>query len=107
MPRHEFLHPQPSPVEREVLEILIEECGEVIQRATKMIRFGIEEVQPGQLLSNRRRLSDEVGDLEYMIALAKRLELVDDHHCIRAAMAKPLKLREYMRHVQDLPDDFL
>lgn len=42
---------------------LIEECAEVQQRATKALRFGLSETQPGQTLSNACRLADEVMDL--------------------------------------------
>ncbi len=38
--------PLPTAYQREILTILIEECAEVQQRATKMLRFGIEETQP-------------------------------------------------------------
>ena len=53
---------------RELLTILIEEAAEVQQRATKALRFGVEEVQPGQNYSNAERLALEIGDM---------LELVD------------------------------
>lgn len=45
-----------------LLTILAEECAEVAQRASKAIRFGLAEVQPGQDKTNARRLMDEVND---------------------------------------------
>jgi hypothetical protein len=60
----------PTPREREILTILIEECAEVQQRACKLLRFGRDEVQPGQPLSNRERLSIELGDLAAIINMA-------------------------------------
>jgi len=57
----------PTPHERELLTILIEEAAEVQQRATKMLRFGVDEVQPGQPYTNAERLGMEVGDLDLMI----------------------------------------
>lgn len=59
--------PLPTAHERELLVILIEECGEVLQRATKALRFGLDEHQPGQSLSNSQRLAHEVGDVSEMI----------------------------------------
>lgn len=53
----------PSDYERELLIVLIEECSEVQKRATKAMRFGLDEIQPGQDLTNRQRLSREVGDV--------------------------------------------
>lgn len=55
-------YPLPTPAERELLNILIEEAAEVIQRATKALRFGLQEIQPGQELTNAVRLAHEVGD---------------------------------------------
>jgi hypothetical protein len=42
--------------EQHLLTILAEECGEVVQRASKAIRFGLDESQPGQLDDNKKRL---------------------------------------------------
>ena len=74
-----FVSPEPPPtaLKAEILTILIEEAAEVQQRATKMLRFGVDEVQPGQELSNKDRLSDEVGDLHEMIVYARSLGLID------------------------------
>lgn len=46
-----------------LLTILAEECAEVAQRCSKALRFGIDEVQPGQGLDNRRRIEKEFNDL--------------------------------------------
>lgn len=40
-----------------------EECGEVAQRITKALRFGLEEIQPGQDLTNAERIQYEFADL--------------------------------------------
>lgn len=46
-----------------VLVMLMEECSEVIQRASKQLRFGRDEVQPGQQEPNHARLRDEILDV--------------------------------------------
>ena len=66
----------PSPYERELLTILIEECAEVQQRATKLLRFGRDEVQPGQPELNGVRLGGEIGDLLTMVRLVGEANLV-------------------------------
>lgn len=43
--------------------LLQEECNEVGQRASKLSRFGYDEVQTGQPLNNLERLEDEIDDL--------------------------------------------
>lgn len=51
----------------EKLILLIEECGEVIQAATKCLRFGYDHLEPGYGV-NSDVLAHEVGDLEGVIA---------------------------------------
>ena len=46
-----------------LLTIGAEECAEVAQRISKALRFGLEEVQPGQLLDNAERIREEFTDL--------------------------------------------
>jgi hypothetical protein len=46
-----------------LLSILAEECVEVAQRATKALRFGLTEIQPGQDKDNAERILVEVADL--------------------------------------------
>lgn len=50
----------------DLLVILIEECGEVIQAATKCLRFGWDRYQPGYGI-NCEILAKEVGDLLGMV----------------------------------------
>lgn len=46
-----------------LLTILAEECAELAQRASKANRFGLEEVEDGQQLTNADRIILEYGDL--------------------------------------------
>ncbi len=55
--------------EQYILNCLAEECAEVGQRASKAIRFGMTERQPGQELDNRKRLEQELGDLMGVVDL--------------------------------------
>lgn len=61
--------PKSTPYEAEIIGNLIEEAGEVIVRANKMLRFGADEMQPGQSFTNKERLSEEVGNLQYIVGL--------------------------------------
>lgn len=51
--------------------IAMEECNEVAQRLSKALRFTLEEVQPGQDMTNAQRIRYELADL---IAV---LEMID------------------------------
>ena len=46
-------------IQEETLVILMEECGEVIQECSKILRFG----------NDASKLTKELGDLQYMINL--------------------------------------
>lgn len=60
--RHNWSKTNPALTRDELLVLLIEECGEVIQAATKCLRFGFDRDQPGYGV-NSVVLSREVGDL--------------------------------------------
>ena len=49
--------------EEYLLTCLAEECAEVAQRVSKALRFGLNEVQPGQPFTNAERIADELTDL--------------------------------------------
>ena len=95
----------PAPYESEILEIMAEECNEVGQRKSKVLRFGFEEVQPNQPLTNKERLSREVGDLLFMIHLMLKLGLLDPLQIRIGETSKPDQLRKYMQNTP--PDDHL
>lgn len=93
--------PPPTPYERELLEILIEECAEVIQRATKMKRFGVQEVQPGQPFDNAQRLAREYGDLIEVAELLMEIGLCPEMDVIEGRANKRRQLAKYMQNKKD------
>lgn len=81
-----------------LLTKLVEECLEVAQRATKAMCFGIDEVQPGQDLSNRERLNLEWNDLLATVELLHArtgIALYGDSDLIRAKKRKIEKFMAY------------
>lgn len=84
-----------------LLSCLIEECAEVIQRATKAQRFGLHEVQPEQSLTNEARLRIEVADvmavLELLADEGVNLEPLND-----MVIAKINKVSKYMNYSREL-----
>lgn len=61
----------------QLLTILGEECSEVQQRCSKAIRFGLDEVQIGQTLSNKERILYELNDLFAVLEMVYKQPLVD------------------------------
>jgi len=76
--------------EQHLLTCLAEECAEVAQRASKAIRFGMEEVQPFMVANNQKRLEMELGEL---LGVADMLGLVP-HPTSRAEKAS--RVNRYM-----------
>lgn len=82
--------------ERELLVILMEECAEVTQAASKLIRFG-KENHPDTGLSNSLVLATEVGDLEAITSMVEEARLVDRETVGNAAMRKRTRLAHFMQ----------
>ena len=77
----------------EVMDILQEECAEVIQAVSKIRRFGMDTAKPGKDKTNRKHLEDEIGDLYAMIDILQELEIVSWSGIEKAAEAKREKLK--------------
>lgn len=84
-----------------LLTILIEECNEVAQRASKALRFGASEVQPGQPLTNAERIVGEMSDL---VGVAQMLvhegTLLTVYDAVWACQKK-VKVEEYLKYSQE------
>lgn len=90
-----------------LLTIAAEECMEVGQRATKALRFGLDEIQPGQDLSNADRLLQEYADLVgVLLMLAEYSPVFED--LLRSpkvadmAEAKRIKVEEFLAYSDSL-----
>ena len=82
-------------VTESLLFTLAEECAEVSQRASKAARFGLQEVQPGQMLTNRERIVQELNDLWAVV------EMLDLAEVDRAAIfSKKRKVQEFLAYAE-------
>lgn len=54
---------------KEILQILQEECAEVIVEISKIMRFGPDQCKPGTEVTNILALQKELGNLQAMIEL--------------------------------------
>jgi len=73
----------------EILDLLQEECAEVIQAISKCRRFGLDE--------ERANLVQEIGDVTLLVELLKAFELYNDKELRKAQMKKSKKLSKYSR----------
>jgi NTP pyrophosphatase (non-canonical NTP hydrolase) len=80
---------------REVMNILSEECAEVIQAISKCHRFGLNNVKPGKPKTNLQHLEEELGDLLAMIDILKDLSIIDNSALEEAKVAKIEKLKKW------------
>jgi NTP pyrophosphatase (non-canonical NTP hydrolase) len=85
----------------EVLDILQEECAEVIQAVSKIRRFGIDNFKPGKPKTNREHLEDEIGDVMAMIDILCSMGVVDLNKLQAAKLAKFQRLKKWS-NIQNL-----
>ena len=78
---------------KEVMDILQEECAEVIQAVSKISRFGLDNFKPGKPKTNREHLEEELGDLYAMIEILQELDVISWTNIEKAAEAKREKLK--------------
>lgn len=76
-----------TPERLEVLAVLAEECGETVQRVTKILRFGLR-VNPWTKRHNRTALEMELGDIVAATAILESQGVVSLCRIIAFADAK-------------------
>ncbi len=90
-------------VDQHLLVCLAEECDEVGQRVTKALRFGLDEVRPGQALTNAQRI---VGEFRDLLGVAKMLHdrgvLNLDGDDSDALVNKEAKVKKYMAYAKSI-----
>lgn len=82
-------------VEKEVMDILQEECAEVIVAISKISRFGFNGFKPGKPKTNREHLEEELGDLLAMIDIMLDKGMVKQEHLDIAKVNKIEKLKQW------------
>ena len=82
---------------KEVMDILQEECAEVIQAVSKISRFGLDNYKPGKPKTNREHLEEELGDLYAMINILHDMDIVSWTNIEKASEAKIEKLKKWSK----------
>lgn len=96
-----------TPVEKQLLYILIEECSEITKACTKALRFGLDDEHEDPSLpawgkTPRQEIRAEWNDVMGTFLLMQRLEIVpltskDDVLASEAKIEKIQKMLEYSR----------
>lgn len=84
--------------EQELLVVLSEECGEVIQAASKILRFGLNTKSPYSNKNNKQQLEQELGDLMCLIRELYENGSIDLNNVLAAAEKKKKKLEKYLKN---------
>jgi NTP pyrophosphatase (non-canonical NTP hydrolase) len=81
--------------QEEILNILQEECAEVIQMVSKCRRFGLDQQHLKADKPNRDKLTEEIGDVLAMINLCIEHNIVNQDQVIVAQQNKFKKLKQW------------
>ena len=84
-----------------LLIIAMEECTEVGQRLSKALRFSLEEVQPGQELTNAERIEYEFNDLLAVIDMLRKEGHLTNTINPDMILAKKEKIEKYLLHSEE------
>jgi NTP pyrophosphatase (non-canonical NTP hydrolase) len=87
-----------TPAEAERLALLAEECAEVVQAVTKILRHGYDSVHPVSEEGNRETLERELGDLDGALNLMLDAKDVSANRIKRFAEAKYRNVAQYLHH---------
>lgn len=75
-----------------------EECVEAAQRVSKLLRFGRDEIEPGQSLTNVERLRDELHDIHGMIMILKERGLIEYDPTPHTDAMKKAKVERFLAY---------
>ena len=77
------------------MDILQEECAEVIQAVSKISRFGHAGYKIGETQTNLEHLEEELGDMLAMIDIMLELNVISLDNLQVAKIAKIEKLKKW------------
>ena len=89
-----------TPAEAKRLAMLAEECAEVMQAVTKILRYGYEDVTP-EGKTSRQRLAEEIEDIHAVLAI---MEQAKDFEGTKERRMGSLIRRRYEHSLHQLDD---
>lgn len=84
-----------------LLTTLGEEGAEVSQRCSKAMRFGLLEVQPGQIFANRDRIRQEFHDLYAVYGMLVQEGIFPPGIDANMVEAKRLKVEKFIEYARE------
>lgn len=82
--------------EKEILNITLEECSEIVQCVSKVFRFGWDSCNPSNPnYTNREHMTEEIGDLHCMLELMFDRGIIDKDKVLMYSKAKYKKLEKF------------
>lgn len=95
-----------TPAEAERLSLLAEECAEVVQAVTKILRHGYQSYDPTACISERMTNQQALGkEMGHVLAAMQMLENAKDVHWIDVERGKDNKLATVDRWLHHQSDD--
>ena len=88
--------------EEHLLTILAEECAEVAHRVSKALRFSLDEVEPGQKMSNAQRIRYELDDLIAIELMLVERGIIPHVGPSQHMELKQARVRDYLKHSRDV-----
>jgi hypothetical protein len=84
--------------------VLSEECAELSKEVSKALRFGLNDREPGQDLTNREKIINEFNDLFSVMNMLKDYGVFEDKELltISAIEGKKNKVLKYMEYAESV-----
>jgi NTP pyrophosphatase (non-canonical NTP hydrolase) len=93
-----------TPAEAELLALLSEECGELVQAIGKTLRHGLDSVNPmlppGTSQSNRGWLEKEMGDVRAAMILLCQAGITDMAAVHSLSNVKHASVQQWLHHAK-------
>jgi len=83
------------------LEILAEECAEVIRIKSKIVRFGLDDYHPKNGAVNRQSLEEEIGHVLFMVYVLVERGILSEDNIDKAIEEKASKIMEWYLNEKD------
>ena len=86
--------------EEHLLVIFCEECSEVAKETAKALRFGLNDKEPNQDLTNREKIAIEFNDLFAVMHMLVDDGIIPENGMldIKAIEAKKQKVEKYLKY---------